>query len=259
MAVRLVSPPLKSTQAENRAPFGALTWETPAQRNKLLKAWQRGVFAIFGEQQVRVIKLCWVLANLFNVKTGYCYATNAKLAEMTLIAENKVQTTLKELEDGRAIVRGWITHPNGQKQRVIYPGRAIAAVVGGPPTVGVGGDPHLLGVHTLRRVPRMPKTQIEHAWRIAEARQSGQSARDLLDQSTQPSHVANPEAVPLAAEASVPPPTASRVAKSRKPCHDSVSPSFVRLVHPDTDVVMWEGVAAFMGGEEYLEAARRIE
>ena len=40
----------------------ALTWETPAQRNRILKDWQQGVFICFGEQP-RAMRLAWVLAN----------------------------------------------------------------------------------------------------------------------------------------------------------------------------------------------------
>jgi hypothetical protein len=117
------------------APPGALTWESPAERKRKLAAWQRAVMARFGEQG-RTMRVCWVLSSLF-VKHGFCFATNGVLADMTLIAENKIQQTLKDLEDGRAITRGWITHANGRKQRVIYPARALT----GTPNLGVGGPP----------------------------------------------------------------------------------------------------------------------
>jgi hypothetical protein len=148
------------------APRGALTWETAAQRSRKLREWQRGVLATFGEQ-ARAVRLAWVLSNLFNTKTGYCFASNGMLADMTVMAENKVRATRLILEQGRAIVRGSITHANGRKQRIIYPATAIVP----RPTSGRGGEPQQMGLHTLKRGPRLPKTQWEAAARAAQLRQ----------------------------------------------------------------------------------------
>jgi hypothetical protein len=65
-----------------------LTWDTLAQRNKLLKLWRHGIFAMLGEQ-TRVVRLAWVLADLFNAKTGYAFPTNGWLAENTLIQRTR--------------------------------------------------------------------------------------------------------------------------------------------------------------------------
>ena len=92
-------------------------------------------------EQPRCIKLAWVLATLFNARTGYAFPSNGWLAENTLIHENKVQATLLLLEEAGAIVRGH----NGQGQRVIYPGATLIPGLWGPPTVGVGGDPQQVG------------------------------------------------------------------------------------------------------------------
>jgi hypothetical protein len=140
------------------APPGALTWETPAQRNKQLRLWGRAVRSVFGEQ-TRCLRVAWVLADLFNAKTGYAFPTNKCLAEETGIAENKVQEALRDLEQGRAIVRQTIRRDSGQKQRVIYPGRAILPT----PTVGVWGDPQQPGVQNLRRRTRLPRSELERA------------------------------------------------------------------------------------------------
>jgi hypothetical protein len=161
-------------QYRTGTPRGALTWDTPAQRNRVLRLWRRAVLIIFGEQP-RCVRLAWVLADSFNAKKGYAFPTNGWLAEETSLKANKVQSALKDLEDGRAIVRGWVTHPSGQKQRVIYPARDIIPRHWGTPTVGVGGDPHQPGVHNLRRRTRLPKTELEQARRAAAIRENGQN------------------------------------------------------------------------------------
>jgi hypothetical protein len=165
-------------QPQAESPPGVLTWQSGAERNKLLRQWRRAIFAMFREQ-ARALRLAWTLADLFNVKTGYAYPNNGWLAENTLIAETKVQATLAMLEEAGAIRRGWVSH-NGQKRRVIYPATGILRCLGGTPTVGVGGDPQPLGAHNLRRRPRMPRTQHEHA-RLAAGVQSNGTARELSD------------------------------------------------------------------------------
>jgi hypothetical protein len=184
---------LHTTAAERKhiAPSGALTWDSPAQRNGLLKVWRRAVMTMFGEQP-RCLRVAWALDHLFNVKTGYAFPTNGWLAEETSLKENKVQSALKELEDGCAIVRGWVTHSNGQKQRVIYPARAIIPTHRGTPTVGVGGDPQQVGVHNLRRRPRLPKTQMDYARLAAASRERGTATEPDLAPSPVASSVGCP-------------------------------------------------------------------
>ena len=118
------------------APSGALTWTSTKDRNRVLKLWRHAVFAVFAEQP-RAIRIASVLVALFNVKKGYCFATNAYLARETSIAANKLRATLLILEDGGAIIRANVTNPDtGQVQRVIYPATAII-----PPRFGAGGAP----------------------------------------------------------------------------------------------------------------------
>jgi hypothetical protein len=159
------------TQIYVAAPCGALTWRSSAERNRLLKLWRREVLATFGDSS-RCIRLAWVLADSFNAKLGYAFPTNRWLARETLIAENKVQATLAALEQGGAVVRTWVAGSSGQKQRAIYPARALIPT----PAVGVGGGPQQPGVHNLRRRPRLPKTQLEHARLLALARLERESA-----------------------------------------------------------------------------------
>jgi hypothetical protein len=144
-------------------PQGVLKWRSAAQRNRLLKIWRKAVFGIFGEQS-RCVRVSWALADLFNARTGYAYPSNAWLADECLMAENKVQATLRTLELGRAIVRGWVVH-NGQKRRVIYPASALVPT----PTVGVGGHPQQLGVLNLSKI-RAPRTELERARLAAQIR-----------------------------------------------------------------------------------------
>jgi len=146
------------------APSGALTWASAAKRNRQLRLWRRAVFSIFGEQP-RAIRVAWVLTDLFNVKRGYAFPSNAYLAEETSIAANKLRATLLILEDGGAIIRANVTNPaTGQVQRVIYPATAIiprpALGQGGSPTLGQRGEPQQPGHQNLRRIPRIQGSQI---------------------------------------------------------------------------------------------------
>ena len=101
------------------APSGALTWTSTKDRNRVLKLWRHAVFAVFAEQP-RAIRIASVLVDLFNVKKGYCFATNAYLAQETSIAANKLRATLLILEDGGAIIRANVPNPDtGHVQRVI--------------------------------------------------------------------------------------------------------------------------------------------
>lgn len=127
---------------QNYAPRGALTWRSPSQRNSLLRLWRRAVCTAFAEQS-RCLRVAWTLAELFNAKYGYAYPSNTVLASETGLAENHLRATLLVLEQGGAIVRGYVFH-NGQKQRVIYPGSALIP----RPTVGHGGSPSSRGTIT---------------------------------------------------------------------------------------------------------------
>jgi hypothetical protein len=113
--------------------------------------------AVFGEQ-ARCVRILWVLADLFNAKTGYAYASNEYLAAETNMAENKARGTLSVLEAGGAIIRTYVVH-NGRKQRVIYPSATLLPC----PTVGQVGVPRLPGHHNLRRKVHLPKTEFERA------------------------------------------------------------------------------------------------
>jgi hypothetical protein len=160
------------SDTESTAPRGVLTWRSPSERNKLLDTWRLAVFAMFGEQS-RCIRLAWVLANLFNARTGYAFASNGWLAKNTLIAENKLREALAALEAGGAILRVWIPRPNGEKQRVIYPATGILP----RPTVGHGGEPQQVGHQNLSKRPRLPKTQLDYARLAASTRRDGEAAR----------------------------------------------------------------------------------
>jgi hypothetical protein len=127
-------------------PDGALTWKSAAARNRLLRLWRREVFARFGEQ-ARCIRVACLLMDLFNVKTGYAFATNRYLAEETNLWENKLRETLLLLESGGATIRANVMNPaTGQDQRVIYPAvaiipRPVLGQGGGAPLWGRGGAP----------------------------------------------------------------------------------------------------------------------
>jgi hypothetical protein len=157
------------------APPGALTWASPAERNRLLRLWRRAVFAIFG-QQARCVRVACVLMGLFNTKSGYAFPTNEYLAEETCIAVNKIREALGILESGGAIMRANVTNPaTGQPQRVIYPATAIIPrpVLGqgeGSPTLGRRGEPQQAGHQNLRRIPRIQSSQIALAKAVSARR-----------------------------------------------------------------------------------------
>jgi hypothetical protein len=139
-----------------------LTWATAAERNRKLKPWRRAVLTVFADQP-RCLRIAWVLADLFNAKSGYAYASNEYLADETHMAENKARATLGILEAGRAIIRTYVIY-NGRKQRVIYPSSALLP----RPTVGRVGVPQQPGHHNLSKTPRLPKTELERARRAHE-------------------------------------------------------------------------------------------
>jgi hypothetical protein len=170
------------------APRGVLTWRSAVERNKLLNLWRLAVFAVFAEQP-RCIRLAWVLANLFNIRTGYAYASNGWLAKNTLLQENKMRQALATLESAGAILRTSITHPSGQKQRVIYPATSILP----RPTVGQGGEPQQVGHQNLSKRSRLPKTQLEHARFAATIRQNREAtARGSTRGLSEDEHAAPP-------------------------------------------------------------------
>ena len=63
------------------APPGALTWASPAERNRKLIPWRRAISQTFAERP-RCLRVAWALDHLFNAKTGYAYPTNADIANM---------------------------------------------------------------------------------------------------------------------------------------------------------------------------------
>lgn len=122
----------------------------------------------FGEQ-TRALRIAWVLDGLFNARTGYAHPSNPYLAGETGIAINKVRAALAELEAGGAIVRTVTRSRNGTR-REIYP---AATLLGGSPTVGLGGEPQQAGRQNLRRYLRRP--EIAHA-RAASALHEARAA-----------------------------------------------------------------------------------
>jgi hypothetical protein len=152
-------------EAPRTTPAGALTWTSSAERNRQLKHWRRAVFAIFGERP-RVIRVAWVLTDLFNVKKGYAFPTNQYLAEATNMWVSHLREALLLLESGGAIIRANVTNPTtDQIQRVIYPAAAIiprpALGHGGrSPTLGQRGEPQQAGHQNLRRTPRIQRSQM---------------------------------------------------------------------------------------------------
>jgi len=120
-----------------------------------------------------------MLDHLFNAKTGYCHASNTKLANLTGLPITKVQETLEKLESDGAI-RRLITPPGGQRWRAIWPATFILSVLGDgvTPTVGATRNPRQVGVQNLSRV-RRPRNEWEKARLAAQLRQDREAATTL--------------------------------------------------------------------------------
>jgi hypothetical protein len=121
------------------APAGALTWKSAAQRNQRLRAWRLAVSIAFAEQP-RCLRIAWVLDHLFNVKTGFCNASNTYLAGKTGLTPRNLQKALAALESDGALVRGVTVQKGGQSWRAIYPAKAILTVGGVTSTGRHGGS-----------------------------------------------------------------------------------------------------------------------
>jgi hypothetical protein len=141
-------------------PSAAITWETPAQRNRLLDRWRHAVSVAFAEQP-RCLRVAWALDHLFNLKTGFAYPSNPSWQRKQGAPRN-VQKALEALEADGAIVRTITVQTGGQRWRAIYPATSVL-MVAGTSTVDVGGHVHQADVHNLRRTPRLPKSEIERA------------------------------------------------------------------------------------------------
>jgi hypothetical protein len=157
------------------APHGALTWRSAAERNRRLRDWRRAVAITFAEQP-RCLRIAWAIEHLFNVKTGYCNASNTYLASETALTPRNVQKALAALETDGAIVRGVTVQSGGQRWRAIYPATSILAV-GVTSTVDVGGHVHQADVQNLRKNPRVPKSEWERA-RLAATLRENNAHRD---------------------------------------------------------------------------------
>jgi hypothetical protein len=196
-----------TTSTSSPALRGVLTWDSPAQRNRLLDAWRQAVMRAFAEQP-RCLRLAWALDHLFNAKTGFAFASNGHFASKTGLTPRNVQKALATLEADGAIVRAVTVHRGAQRWRVVYPGKAILAV-GVTSTVDVGGHVHQVDVHNLRRRPRLPKTQMDYARLVAEARE--RCTADAL--TSEPSPVAAEEGRPsngVRLDIDAPPPSERR-------------------------------------------------
>jgi hypothetical protein len=156
------------------APPGVITWRSNAERNKLLIPWRLAVCIAFAEYPRCLRVALGALDHLFNGKSGFCNASNTKLSKLTGLPVNKVQEALVKLEDDGAIRRLITAAASGsQRWRAVYPATSILAVLGEgvTPMVGVTGNPHVAGVHNLRRRVRLPKTEFERAQLAATIRQ----------------------------------------------------------------------------------------
>lgn len=182
------------------APDTALTWQSPAERNKVLSTWRRAVFWRFAAKP-RSLRLAWVLRDLFHVRDCYAFPRNSYLAAETALLPRKVQDTMAALEHGGAILRATI-RVAGKRRRVIYPGAAVVERAArhahrgaclATPTVG---HAHRGASSNKRKnTPRAPRTQREVAQAAAELRE-----RNARERTADAAGAAAPDAARCAAE-----------------------------------------------------------
>jgi hypothetical protein len=146
-------------------PDRALTWTSPAQRNRILNRWRSAIFVAFGDQ-ARCMRVAWVLSDLFHTKKGFAFASDPYLAKQTGLPVNKVQESLTKLDRGGGIIRAHAL-ANGKSQRRIFPSL--------PPGSGGGDTPRQPGGQNLSTSPRhrTPRTQFDMA-RLAARRREEQ-------------------------------------------------------------------------------------
>jgi hypothetical protein len=135
------------TDTQRIAPPGALTWDSPAQRNRRLRAWRKAVSLTFAEQP-RCLRVAWALDHLFNARTGFCNASNTYLASETGLTPRNLQKALAALESDGALVRGVTVQKSGQRWRAIYPAKTILTVGGARLPVDMGGHVYQVDVHS---------------------------------------------------------------------------------------------------------------
>jgi hypothetical protein len=140
---------------EGQVPDGALTWASAEQRKRALQSWRQAIFSYFGNS-ARAIRVAWVLAELFNVKSGFAFASDGYLAKATGLRRNKLADTLTALQQDRAIIRVHV-EINGKMQRRIYPSAALVH-----PNSGYGGIPQKKGGQNMSGTARLrlPRSQL---------------------------------------------------------------------------------------------------
>ena len=122
----------------NETPSCAITWTTPYQKAQRLNRWRSAVSRGF-PRSARMLVLAWNLEWLF--KDGFAYVSDSYLSRKLGIPVNKIQDSLKALEDGGAIYRASV-FVDGKAQRRIWPSKEIVRrmypVTGGSDTPSDG-------------------------------------------------------------------------------------------------------------------------
>jgi hypothetical protein len=117
-------------------PSCALTWTNPRDKARQLDRWRNAVGRRFA-RSARVLHVAWNLEWLF--KDGYAFPTDSYLSRKLQVPVNKIQDTLKALEDAGAIYRASVIR-QGKALRRIWPSKEI--VDGMHPDTGGIDTPH---------------------------------------------------------------------------------------------------------------------
>ncbi len=125
----------------NAIPGGAVTWQSPAERQRLLNAWRQAVLLAFN-RDARVIKVAWIIRDL--MEGGYCYASDRYISQQSGVPLNKVAVALADLERAGAIVRATTLKGRERERRIWAASRIMPdppPAAGGPPTPRHGTNP----------------------------------------------------------------------------------------------------------------------
>ena len=154
----------------NAIPGGAVTWQSPAERQRLLNAWRQAVLLAFN-RDARVIKVAWIIRDL--MEGGYCYASDRYISQQSGVPLNKVAVALADLERAGAIVRA-TTLKGRERERRIW---AASRIMPDPPPAA--GGQNNKGQRARTHSPLGASTALSNAALDAELRRRREAGQPM--------------------------------------------------------------------------------
>jgi hypothetical protein len=109
---------LASEILDGEAPPRAMLWFGDGlRRYSVLATWRNAVLDGAGSGG-RAIRVAWVLAGLFNSKSGFCHAGDKTIAKMARVHVSHLPATLRGLEDAGLIVRATVMRGSKRERRI---------------------------------------------------------------------------------------------------------------------------------------------